>query len=138
MDSRYVFSILSRVLLSILVGSSFVLVGCEDESYVGDDFDPGSGNGGETDGGSEDGGGGGSTPDTESPTTPSISSLVGWANATQAKTASWSASTDNVGVDHYEIAMGTTGVGSGTNDLVGPMLELRRLTKYVMASMVLQ
>ena len=103
------------ILFSVMV-SLVVLSGCDEQSYVGEDFDPGSGNGsggGSADGGSESG----DTPDTDAPTQPGSLNLEGLANSTRSKPFTWSASTDNVEISYYEVALGSTGIGSGQNDL---------------------
>ncbi|MEO0336419.1 MAG: fibronectin type III domain-containing protein, partial [Pseudomonadota bacterium] len=65
-------------------------------------------------GGSEDGDSG---EDTEAPAQPTSLSAAGQASSTQSKPISWTASSDNVGVSYYEVALGSTGIGSGQNDL---------------------
>lgn len=53
-----------------------------------------------------------STPDTESPTDPSSLILSGIATSSVSQTVTWTGSTDNIAVDHYEVAIGTTAGGA--------------------------
>lgn len=58
---------------------------------------------------------GGCSPDVTNPINPSSLSLSGSATLTSSRTLSWSASSDNCSLSHYELAIGTT---SGGSDIV--------------------
>lgn len=96
-----------RYSLTLLV---FFTLGCENPLGSDDskstDFDPAISDGT------------GSGTDTEAPTVPAGLTYSGLGTATTTKTLSWTASSDNIGVSYYEVALGTTGTGLGINDLV--------------------
>lgn len=79
--------------------------------------------------GSSGSGGSETTPDTSAPTDPSGLTISGNASETQARLLTWIASTDDVGVSFYEVALGTTGTGAGVNDLVD-WLSVGAVTSY--------
>lgn len=71
------------------------------------------------------------TPDTEAPTSPSSLTLSGNSTLTDSPSLSWAASSDNVAVSSYEIALGTTPGG----EEVSTYYNLGLLTSYQFTSL---